>query len=160
MSNYPGHFKKLFGTVALLTLVYAGVEIYLGDTLWDVKNLTHFLPFVVVLVVYRFGAFYRPIKFDSEFFYVENTQNSVPLSCIQSIKLTELSDGFNNRYWQVTYLTDKLDSVRVLPSIIDDSFLRFINAVKEVNPSVDTDAYEFKLYFGFIPSVRWEKSAN
>jgi len=71
MSSCPDHFKKLFGLVALLTLVYAGVEIYLADTFWNIKNLAHFLPFVVVLVTYKFGGFYRPIEFDSKFFYIK-----------------------------------------------------------------------------------------
>ncbi|WP_461111732.1 hypothetical protein [Spirosoma jeollabukense] len=160
MNSYPAHFKRLFSFVALLTLVYASVEIVLENDFWNIKNLLHFLPFVAVSLYYRFGFFYHPIDFDAHFFYRKNRKDKIPLSSIQSIKLTWLANQHHDRYWKVTYLSDELESVRVLPSTIDDSFARFIEAVKEANPSVDTDIFEFKLYFGFLPGVFWKPNKS
>ncbi len=41
---------------------------------------------------------------------------------------------------------------------IKDSFARFIEAVKTANPDVDTDIFEFRLRYGFLPSASWRVS--
>ena len=156
MNNYPLHFKRLFGFVALFALAYAVLEISLANKLWTINNLVHFIPFVGILVLYRLGIFYRPIDFDTHFFYPKNRRNKISLAAIQSIKLTALSNQFNTRFWEITYVSDNLQSMRVLPSVIDDSFVRFIEAVKGANPDVDADIFEFKLHFGFSPGVFWK----
>lgn len=152
-NSYPIHFRRLFGFIALLTVAYVGVEIYFAENLWSVKNLVYFIPLIILMSCYKFGLFYDPINFDDEFFYPKNSRREIPLSSIQAIKLTSLKNQFNNPYWKITYLSDQLNSVQVLPPPLDDSFARFIEAVKKVNPAVDTDLYTFKLYFGFLPGT-------
>ena len=159
-NSYPTHFRRLLGFLALLTVVYAGVEIYFAATLWSVKNLVHFVPFAVIVVCYKFGLLYDPVNFDDQFFYPKNSRKEIPLSSIQAIKLTSLKNQFNYPYWKIIYLSDQLNSVRVLPPPLDDSFASFIETVKKANPSADTDIYEFKLYFGFLPATFWKPNRS
>ncbi|ADB41548.1 hypothetical protein Slin_5583 [Spirosoma linguale DSM 74] len=159
-NSSPTHFRRLFGFLALLTIVYAGVEIYFAVNIWSVKNLIHFIPFALIVLYYKFGLLYDPINFDTQFFYPKNSHKKIPLSSIQTIKLTSLKNQFNYPYWRVIYLSDQLSLVRVLPPSLDDSFASFIDAVKKANPSVDTDIYEFKVYYGFLPGTFWKTNKN
>ncbi|WP_246202474.1 hypothetical protein [Spirosoma agri] len=159
MKSYPEHFKKLFGLIALMALIFAGFETYSSNSLWSFKTVGFLFPFVFILIAYGSGFFYQPIDFDSKFLYVDSSRKPVPLSSIQSIKLTASARNIGygwQRDWQVIYLTDKLEPIRITPSVMEDSFERFIEAVKKANPSVDADIFEFTLYFGFLPSVSWK----
>ena len=119
------------------------------------QKLSLFRPFDCVFLVIQTRFFYKPIRFDAQFFYPPKNKPAILLSSIQSIKLTSLANK-NIHYWEITYLSDKPMSVRVLPPIMEDSFARFIEAVKEVNPTVDADIFEFNLCFGFLPFVHWK----
>ena len=160
MDNYPIHFKRLFKIVALLMLLYIFIELYLSKTLWGFNSLIFFVPLVGFYFLYRHGFFYKPIRFDYKFFYPPNNQPVILLSSIQSIKLTSLANKNNVHYWTITYYTNEPNSIRILPPTLEDSFARFIDAVKEANPTVDTDVFEFKLYFGCFPSVVWRPNKN
>ena len=159
MDNYPPHFKKLFSIIAMFMLVYTFVEIYLARNTWAIKNLVYFIPLIGFSLLYRQGFFYKSFRFDAQFFYPPKNKPAILISSIQSIKLTSLANK-NIHYWEITYLSDKPMSVRVLPPIMEDSFARFIGAVKEANPTVDADIFEFNLYFGFLPFVHWKPKKN
>lgn len=154
-NRYPAHYRRLFGFMALFGVVYAGIDLYFTANLLNVNILSCFLPLVVIVLSYSFGLFYDPVHFDALFFYPTDNHHKIPLSSIQAIKLTWLSNQFRYCYWKVTYLSDTgtLASVRVLPPALEGSFGNFIEAVRKANPTVDTDIYEFRLYLGFLPGT-------
>lgn len=156
MNNYPSHFKKLHVFIALLSLIYILVEFYLTDNIWDFANLLFFLPLIITILSYKFRLFYKPIEFDEIFYYLKKRKQKIPLSSIQSIKLTNISNEKNEPYWEITFLTNKLESVKVLPPMLDNSFAKFIDSVKEKNPAVNADTFEFNIAFGFLPKIFWK----
>lgn len=98
---------------------------------------------------------YSPILFDEQYFYHKNGKAKIPISSIQAIKLTHFSNGKQVQYWEITFFTNKVEKVRILPPTLEDSFARFLDYVKAKNPAVDVDIFEFKLKFGFLPFCYW-----
>jgi hypothetical protein len=158
MNNYPSHFKKLHVFIGFISLIYTSAELYLTDYIWDFKNLQFFLPLIITILSYRFKLFYNPIDFDENFYYHKKGKVKIPISSIQSIKLTNISNEKNEPYWKITYLTNKLETVKISPPMLDNSFAKFIELVKEKNPAVNTDTFEFNLEYGFLPKIFWKSN--
>lgn len=156
MNNYPSHLKKLHVFIALLSLIYIIVEFYLTDNTWNFKNLLFFLPLIISILSYKFRLFYKPFDFDDNFYYHKESKEKISLSSIQSIKLTNILNEKNEPYWEITYLTNKLESIKVSPPMLDNSFAKFIDSVKEKNPAVNADTFEFNVEFGFLPKIFWK----
>lgn len=124
--------------------------------------MTYIIPFIVAILVVRYGPFYygnHKIEFDHDFLYFKQGVN-IPLSSIHSIKLTEVGDIHNNRFWSICHDPTKSSTISLRPSLVNDSFAKFIQAVRIANPSVDADVFEFELCFGFIPKARWRPTKN
>ena len=153
MKPYPPHFKYLFRIGVALFGMYVFVIIHYSQTIALTTIFEISIPLIIGLVWYRLGYFYKPIQFDNDYFYPTKSKERIPLASIQSIKLTERSNLKNEPYWQITSKTSA--NILILSPTIEDSFARFIEAVKSANPNVDTDIFEFRLRYGFFPSASW-----
>jgi hypothetical protein len=158
MNKHPAYLKRISIWINLVAITSLSIYFYLKPDR-NFRDFFLFLPFLVIIYLFRSGYFYRGLRFDTHFFYVSK-QLRIPLSSIHSVKLTNASDVYNNRFWTVKYFSDKEHSVKVLPSLIDDNFARFLLAVKVANPSVDTDSFEFKLYYDWIPRTSWRPNTK
>jgi hypothetical protein len=156
MKHYPPHFKYLFRINLILFGVYAFVIIHYSQAITLTTIFEISIPLIAGLAWYRLGYFYKPIKFDNDYFYPPKNKEKISLASIQSIKLTERSNLKNEPYWQITSTTSA--NIQILPPTIEDSFARFIEAVKTANPDVDTDIFEFRLRYGFFPLASWKVS--
>ena len=158
MNEHPAYLKRLSDWINVVAITSLSIYIYF-KTERNLEDFFPFLPFLVITYSFRSGFFFRGLKFDAHFFYVSE-QLRIPLSSIHSVKLTNVSDVYNNRFWKVRYFSDKEHFVKVLPSLTDDNFVRFLQAVKVANPSVDTDIFEFKLYYNWIPRTSWRPTTK
>lgn len=132
-----------------------GVHLILKGTL-GAGDVMFFVSSALGLYWTRSGFLNRDLKFDEEFFHYDN-DIKIPLSSITAIKLGLSSNLQHDRYWRIQYKVSDSDekSVSVLPSVTNDNFVKFLRAVEDINPSVETDMFEFELLWRLIPKTTW-----
>lgn len=108
----------------------------------DANILAGYLVIFILLSLLLYGLFTRPdIYYDPVQFYIikgKKLNIEIPLENIQAIKFSAIGLGNAGYSYKIKYLDNKraIQTIRVFPEILSNSFSKFIACAKEKNPEV------------------------